>query len=944
MGWRGLLAACAAGCAALAAVGFTMLGPSNELRPLLSGAANSDSQIALPKDTIIASISEGAEIVAPFLLHENSSASGGMALVLPKGTRTPEHKGKATLTVNAASEGPYFAWARAHWRDTCSNSFSLKVGEQPEKDVGNDDVFNTWHWVPAGKFNLVQGKNPVVLTEREDGIELDQLLFTHDAAFQPTGQVSPIGCSRGVRRFADTFARSPGHGMDGWDLVAGDWHIAFSFDPNRIPNQYALVGAAAEPGKGDALALIQGAPWYGTRISFSINPLKDGKFGAVLDRGLDGQGALLAGFEMAGGHASAVADQARTDLGAAMKLDQWHRVTIERWAWILRIVVDGREVLARYDLAPRAGRIGLFVSSGSAVFDDVDVEEIPWQADNGELTLPWAVAKDAKWFRPAAAAPDQKPSSPLALLGKSGSISTALGEMPVAEVVLEEENPPGGEGKPCAITGAGLKALENIPGAPAGTRVFAASMSKIAAGAGEKAGATIQAGGGDAHIRRIAIRYGKQAPETYFIGPYHFANNELVDPSDYLDFTPEEYKAMAKSADAEKLRRVAKIKSLVGNEGGDESPWVLESGGWRLNDGNLDGHGPDARLRHAQEICADLDMRLKVRLTDAKSRGAIDLYGGTEPGLRFELAPATGTASAPAAPSKSDAKTPAGAAAKNTPISIAVPGDGKFHELLIRVRGQDIATRLDAEPAKSLVCARGDGGRIHLNVNAGVVEFNDIEFSVQRADGSGYFYPFNRAETDWWRETQGKGQWMDHGGIACVLASSWISLSAMEGSGLIRNKHAFGPNVMVAFDVEENSEWFGWDKSPNHLHYPYDNVTILLSSPKNPDAYRLVLNTENRSATVLYRGGKEVARVSQRNFFPMRYVGGHGPYFPRRNRICLIRREGLLRVIINGREVLHFEDKEPLESTEVALGGNETRINFSDIEIRDLKKSDEAKR
>ena len=927
MQWRGWFGVAVVSCAAFAitALGFSTANSAPEAQPLEASAPGSDSQIALPKDTIIATLAESAKVGAPFTLREDSTAVGGMALYLAKGTRTPDHKGKAQLSVNAASDGTYFVWARSHWRDTCSNSFSLQVGTQPERDVGNDDVFNVWPWVPSGKYALTAGTNAVTLTEREDGIEVDQLLFTREATFQPAGPVSPIGCARGIRRFADTFTRSPGHGMDGWDLISGDWHISFSFDPNRIPNQYALVG---EPVKGEAVALVQGAPWYGAQVSFCLNPSKEGKFGAVLDRSLDGKNALFAGFEMSAGHSFVVAEgggtaPVRVDLGQSLRLDQWHFVTIERWAWLLRISLDGKTVLTRNDLSPRAGMLGLSVSSGSAVFDDVEVAEIPWQADDGEITLPWALTKDAKWFRMPAdkSAPsnDKIAQTVSGLLGKSGTISTTFADMPISEMVVEEESGPGVT--PCKVTTSGLDHVQNLVGVPAGTRVFRATH--LAETSTEKPAtvAAIQADG-DVHLRRVAVRYGTQTPDNYFIGPYHFANNELEDPSDYLDFTPEEYKAMAASPEAQKLRRVAKIKTLIGREGGDESPWVYEGGNWRLQEGVLVGQGPGARLRHAQEICGDMDMRLRVLLRGADSNSAVEIYGGPEAPLRFELCAAKG---------------PADPANKSGAIPIQVPGDAQWHELLVRVRGDQIQVGVDNAAKTTVVKNRGDGGRIRLSVNAGIVEFNDIEFSMPRVSEGGFYYPFNRPEPDWWRDAKDGGQWMDHGGIACVLASSWVSLVAPTGSGVMCNKRTFGPNVMVAFDVEENSEWFGWDKYPNHLHYPYDNIEVMLNANGGAEAYRLVLNTDSRSATVLYRGGKEIARVAQRDFFPMRFVGGHGPYFPRRNRICLIKRDGLLRAVVNGVEVLHFEDKDPLKVEEVALGGHHTRINFTDIEIRSLK-------
>ena len=114
---------------------------------------------------------------------------------------------------------------------------------------------------------------------------------------------------------------------------------------------------------------------------------------------------------------------------------------------------------------------------------------------------------------------------------------------------------------------------------------------------------------------------------------------------------------------------------------------------------------------------------------------------------------------------------------------------------------------------------------------------------------------------------------------------------------------------------------------------------MVLAPPHSADVnrgYRLEVNSQNRTATVLYRNGKEVARVAQDGKFPIQYVGGHAPYVPRRNHITLIKRGALLRVVINAIEVLRFTDPEPLVTGQAGIGGYDTRINFSHVEVRQV--------
>ena len=262
-----------------------------------------------------------------------------------------------------------------------------------------------------------------------------------------------------------------------------------------------------------------------------------------------------------------------------------------------------------------------------------------------------------------------------------------------------------------------------------------------------------------------------------------------------------------------------------------------------------------------------------------------------------------------------------------------VPADAKWHTVSLHVRDGVVSAKVDGTDKGNGRALVGDGGRITLKVFTGKVEFDDIEFIVPRSSEAGLFYAFDRRETDWLRVG---GDWQDHQGIACSLASNWVSLIANEKRGILVNKRAFKGDVTVSFNIGENSQWNGWNVRANHVHYAADNVLAALFSGGDPNnGYRLEVNAERRSATVLYRRGEEVARVVQDASFPIKYTGSHAPYSPRRGRITLVRKGASLRVVINGREALSYTDPKPLETEKVAVGGYDTHINFSHLEIKE---------
>lgn len=935
------------------------------------------SEAALPAEAIAVDLAEVAKLEPPFVLSPDVTAAGGRALALPKGTRDKDRSSRARIPFMVRAGGSYSLWLRAYWKDSCSNSISARMNDAPEKDIGNDELFNVWHWVPAGTFTLKEGTNELVLREREDGVALDQMLLVHDPEFQPTGRIEKVASTakkeganelaprekevapnrmplvsepkkngtpdptppvaepkksvvpdqtplvdnleprpaarpgqltftRTVRRFADDFTRSPGHGMGDWRSVSGSWEILFSFDPNRIPLQYALNGKP--DGTAPAVVLIKGPPWNGARLAFSIYPQSAGSYGVVLDRSADGKQALQVVFNVAAGSAKVTLSgngaQGSADLKDRMRLNQWHAITIERWAWVLSICIDETPVLTCADLPLPAGDIGFMVTSGAAAFDDVKLDELAWQADDGKVSkISWKPSAGAAWFRRDH--PDAGPT----LLGRGGMVSTGLQPLKI-EAVLLDERVPGA----CRVDCAGL--VENTPaGSPR-------LLHRPLFGDSGPSLTLAPVGTGEVQLRRVAVAYCEPLSEEIVIGPYTFNEWTIPDPSDYIDFTPEEHAQMRSLPEAEKYRRGEKPKQVIAHRGDDNSPWYMDRGRWQLVDKMLQGIGPGAQLTYADEFAGDFELRMKVRLPDISSAAQVLLCGDPEKPYELKLVrEKPGTAPG----------------AQGDPFELSFKSDGAWHQLCVRISNTGLAAAIDDGEWRPLTGRRGDAGFFALGVKSGRGDFDDVEFRLPRRSPDGRNYSFMPAETDWWREATDGANWSDHGGISCRLASSWISLAAPKGSGMIWNKQRFGPDVAVATDITEWSEWYGWDHPETHRHLPYDNICLALGTERDgKTGYRLEVNSNNRTETVLYRNNQPVARVAQDGRFPMHYVGGHYPYYPRRHRISLIKRGSDLQGIVDGKIVVRFTDPEPLPVSCVGLGGYQTHINFGPIHVRQI--------
>ena len=100
-------------------------------------------------------------------------------------------KGHAVYNFEVAEDGEYSLWCRVWWLDRCGNSLTVIIDDGKPFTFGQDGTYKFWHWVKnppkIKQLNLKKGKHKLQVKRREDGIKLDQILFTKDKRFVPMG-------------------------------------------------------------------------------------------------------------------------------------------------------------------------------------------------------------------------------------------------------------------------------------------------------------------------------------------------------------------------------------------------------------------------------------------------------------------------------------------------------------------------------------------------------------------------------------------------------------------------------------------------------------------------------------------------------------------------------------------------------------------------------------
>jgi hypothetical protein len=142
---------------------------------------------------------ESGKIDAPMeVFTDDADASGGAYILAPEGPNHEEKSigGGATLKFEAQEPGEYTLWLRAKWCCDCANTVNIIVDGIEQGSVG-DSTLEVWHWVPLTlkedkstvhkRINLSAGPHLLAILNREDGAQVDQVLWTQDDDYRPSG-------------------------------------------------------------------------------------------------------------------------------------------------------------------------------------------------------------------------------------------------------------------------------------------------------------------------------------------------------------------------------------------------------------------------------------------------------------------------------------------------------------------------------------------------------------------------------------------------------------------------------------------------------------------------------------------------------------------------------------------------------------------------------------
>jgi beta-lactamase regulating signal transducer with metallopeptidase domain len=139
---------------------------------------------------------ESAELVAPLVVRQDSTASGGRFVEAEPGRESRKHAGSvsALFRFTTPRAGLYALWARTIAPTRDEDSFWIRVNDGPWVRWNEIRRSRTWRWSTVhdtdranriAQFQLRAGVNTIELANREGGVRLDQLLVTDDPLYEP---------------------------------------------------------------------------------------------------------------------------------------------------------------------------------------------------------------------------------------------------------------------------------------------------------------------------------------------------------------------------------------------------------------------------------------------------------------------------------------------------------------------------------------------------------------------------------------------------------------------------------------------------------------------------------------------------------------------------------------------------------------------------------------
>jgi len=298
-----------------------------------------------------------------------------------------EAGGDAAYRFYIPQKGRYRIWVYCLWFDECANAVFAQVDNLEKAILGNDPIYNQWHWTRGFDAELQKGTHTLVLSNHSDHISLQNVLLTNSNSFKPDSH-GPV--------FSDVFY----DGFDGcdqgnftrWKVISGQWLVQ-NADANVCLTENALISKSWE----NSFIIYENSEWTDYVLNVSVkssipdspnsslsicfgvnNPAQYYQLRLTPSKSID-----KVEMEIIGKSAETTKVLAGSEV--AWKSDIWHQVEINLNTGRIIAKVDEAEPIKISVNRQIIGGIGLLLNGKiTASFDNVHVRQITENTNKNE--------------------------------------------------------------------------------------------------------------------------------------------------------------------------------------------------------------------------------------------------------------------------------------------------------------------------------------------------------------------------------------------------------------------------------------------------------------------------------------------------------------------------------------------------------------------------------
>ncbi|MDA1141865.1 MAG: hypothetical protein O3B01_25145 [Planctomycetota bacterium] len=922
----------------------------------LPGDLKAEDSEGAPQDTVVLEAESAASVQLPFRAAADKECNGETCLAVPQGAgKPPEILGRVRFTTRLARKAEYKLWIRAKWTDYEGNSIGLSLPNREPETLGQGGIYDRWHWVPGPVVNFEEGNLTFYLFNREDGIFIDRILLVPDATYIPRGKeglLVPAGWAAQDFYFADDFSRSTEQPVKQWNELSGKWGINYTLDPNKLPNFFSYSGNSEQQG----LSITGRRFWRDYYFEAAINPEGCQAAGLVFSL-VDDKHYLLVRWtkedklelcRVSGGTETIIKTVPLVRLDNA-----WWRMGVETWSDRVTVTLDGRKVLES-QMTVSGGKVGLLVSGGTAVFDNVEVSPVRrFVGGPTEQAALWEIKK-GKFEQNKGNTFSGQGKPAIALTGKPDwsnytlrvSVKQARSTFGIFTCWSSPEDyylfeSSGGEVSIIKMTAGQRSVLASVKATATADWVEYAFKRVGAYLAVESGDQLLLEAWDDTHasgrpgimssaaiskvtFQNFEVDFEERESFHKTIESVSFLTAKIVDPTDVPDLTEEQFQKTTSSDKASVLMRRPKYYQMVGTDRSN-CLWWHSDGVWQVNNEKLlvqptptgsaifcNRHAPNDSAVKASFIFSKLtgdlgvilhgvreDPSLGYRLVlEGKDERHLNLYNARE---RVDSV-----------------------VVKDLPEESTMELWRSGDHILGWLNGKLLLQHKDS--------ANPEGEEVGLFAARYGGEFVSVNIVSLNYRGMKRAYLFEKPEADW---LPVGGTFEVHGGISCLRSSHWLAMRGQESPALMWHKSKLSGNSSISYQAMEHSVWNGWNLSPSHIHTAYINMGMTLCADGQDvrSGYTCIINGWNLQRSVLLRDGKVVASLAHDKNFPVQWVGSHAPLTPRTSVVRMTLTDGEVVARVNGIPVLRYKDPNPLKEGWAGVWCWDAKINVGDLHI-----------